>query len=290
MQARKLRYSIAACRRVRSECGRKLHVYTRTTHATPTTRRRNYCCRPRDAADATPATAMAPSFRWLAAALLVATTNAQFPGMPGGPPADARPIFKSGKYLGCTVCKLAVEEIWKEALRLREEAPYKKPSEDMYQDSIQQICDPIKDLGEWVAMYDITQSERGAPLRMEKQEYMCECRRECRTIQKACENIINEHMEDMAESLYKRDAASLEKFSNRVCTKWAEACPSKTPKTYLHPNEHFMPLDEEMWRMRRMQDVINDQAKKHKKQPVQFVDPMQSAYFGDDEDFEPDEL
>ena len=36
--------------------------------------------------------------------------------------------------------------------------------------------------------------------------------------------------------------------------------------------------------------VINDQAKKHKKQPVQFVDPMQSAYFGDDEDFEPDEL
>ena len=64
-------------------------------------------------------------------------------------------------------------------------------------------------------------------------------------------------MEDMAESLYKRDAATLEKFSNRVCTKWAEACPSKTPKTYLHPNEHFMPLDEEMWRMRRMQDVIN---------------------------------
>lgn len=268
----------------------ELHVYTRTTHATPTPRRRNYCYRPRDAADATPATAMAPSFRWLAAALLVATTNAHFPGMPGGPPADARPIFKSGKYLGCTVCKLAVEEIWKEALRLREEAPYKKPSEDMYQDSIAQICDPIKDLGEWVAMYDITQSERGAPLKMEKQEYMCECRRECRTIQKACENIVNEHMEDMAESLYKRDAASLEKFSNRVCTKWAEACPSKTPKTYLHPNEHFMPLDEEMWRMRRMQDVINDQAKKHKKQPVQFVDPMQSAYFGDDEDFEPDEL
>jgi len=246
--------------------------------ATPTTRHQN--------------TAMAPLQRRHLArlALLAAATNAQFPGMPGGPPADARPIFKTGKYLGCTVCKLAVEEIWKEALRLREEAPYKKPSEDMYQDSIQQICDPIKDLGEWVAMYDITQSERGAPLKMEKQEYMCECRRECRTIQKACENIINEHMEDMAESLYKRDASTLEKFSNRVCTKWAEACPSKTPKTYLHPNEHFMPLDEEMWRMRRMQDVINDQAKKHKKQPVQFVDPMQSAYFGDDEDFEPDEL
>ena len=97
---------------------------------------------------------MAPSFRWLAAALLAATATAQFPGMPGGPPADARPIFKTGKYLGCTVCKLAVEEIWKEALRLREEAPYKKPSEDMYQDSIHvvhgdplaQILDRVADL------------------------------------------------------------------------------------------------------------------------------------------------
>ena len=205
LQAKTLRYSIAApqsAQRVRT------HVYTRCDAATTTAPQHSDGSA--DAA-ATPATAMAPSFRWLA--LLAATANAQFPGMPGGPPADARPIFKTGKYLGCTVCKLAVEEIWKEALRLREEAPYKKPREDMYQDSIQQICDPIKDLGEWVAMYDITQSERGAPLSMEKQEYMCECRRECRTIQKACENIVNEHMEDMAESLYKRDAATLEKFS-----------------------------------------------------------------------------
>ena len=163
------------------------HVYTRTTHATPTTRRRNYCYRPRDAADATPATAMAPSF--LAAALLAATATAQFPGMPGGPPADARPIFKTGKYLGCTVCKLAVEEIWKarsstpSSLRLAwRKRPTKSLQKDMYQDSIQQICDPIKDLGEWVAMYDITQSERGAPLKMEKQEYMS---KECRRVESA---------------------------------------------------------------------------------------------------------
>ena len=59
---------------------------------------------------------------------------------------------------------------------------------------------------------------------------------------------------------------------------------------YLHPDEYWMPVDEEMYRMRKMQDVINDQATKYKKQPVQFVDPMQAAFFGDDEDFEPDEL
>ena len=41
--------------------------------------------------------------------------------------------------------------------------------------------------------------------------------------------------------------------------------------------------------MRKMQDHINEQASKYKKQPVQFVDPMQNMYFGDDEDFEPDD-
>ena len=35
---------------------------------------------------------------------------------------------------------------------------------------------------------------------------MSECRRECRTIEKACRYVFDEHREDMAESLYKRDA------------------------------------------------------------------------------------
>ena len=52
--------------------------------------------------------------------------DAQFPGMPGArrPP---RPIFKTASTWAARSAKLAVEEIWKEALRLREEAPYKKP-------------------------------------------------------------------------------------------------------------------------------------------------------------------
>ena len=37
-------------------------------------------------------------------------------------------------------------------------------------------------------------------------------------------------------------------------------------------------------------DVICANAGTYSPMPVQFVDPMQSAYFGDDEDFEPDEL
>ena len=225
----------------------------------------------------------------LACASLVA---AQLPGMPGGPPSEARPIHKSAKMLECTVCKKAAEELWTKAMDLRETAPYKKPSEGMYFDAIVDICNPDKDLGEWITFLDITQSEAGAPLRLEDQEYLGECRRECRTIAKACAGVFDEHREDMAESFYKRDAASLEKFTSRVCNKWAGVCPHKPPKgkPYEHPNEHWMPVDEEMYKMRKMQDMINTQANKYGKQPGQFVDPMASAFFGDDDDFEMPDL
>ena len=233
---------------------------------------------------------MAAARRALLAVCTASFAAAQLPGMPGGPPTEARPVFKSAKLLECTVCKRVADELWKKALDLRETAPYKKPSEDMYFDAITEVCNPDKDLGEWITFLDITQADAGAPLRLEDQEYLGECRRECRTIAKACNTVVEEHREDMAESFYKRDAASLEKFTSRVCNKWAGVCPHKPPKgkPYEHPNEHWMPVDEEMYKMRKMQDMINGQATKYGKQPVQFVDPMQSAFFGDDDDFEPD--
>lgn len=62
-----------------------------------------------------------------------------------------------------------------------------------------------------------------------------------------------------------------------------------------------MPVDEEMYKMKKMQQVINKQAQKYGKQPVQvnassnvadrsraaqFVDPMQNAMFMDEEDYD----
>lgn len=233
--------------------------------------------------------AMAVARRALLAVCAASFAAAQLPGMPGGPPTEARPVFKSAKLLECTVCKRVADELWKKALDLRETAPYKKPSEDMYFDAITEVCNPDKDLGEWITFLDITQADAGAPLRLEDQEYLGECRRECRTIAKACNTVVEEHREDMAESFYKRDASTKEKFANRLCNKWAKVCPAKPlkqKKLYAHPDEYWMPVDEEMYKMRKMQDMINTQANKYGKQPVQFVDPMSSAMFGHDEDDE----
>lgn len=84
------------------------------------------------------------------------------------------------------------------------------------------ICDADSDEGDWIPMYDITQEEKGASVKLDKQEYMGECRRECRTIASACAKVFDEYREDMAELLYKKEPKTLEKFSSRVCTKWAK--------------------------------------------------------------------
>mmetsp|Transcript_6819 Transcript_6819/g.9538 ORF Transcript_6819/g.9538 Transcript_6819/m.9538 type:complete len:228 (-) Transcript_6819:30-713(-) len=198
---------------------------------------------------------------------------------PGGMPMEAKPIYKSAKALECLVCKQATEELWQQV----EDATGKLHEDDL-QDMATALCDPDSDEGEWILFYDVTQAEPGAPLKLERQEYLGECRRECRTIAKACRTVYDEYREDVAEALYKRSVSSLDRLKSRVCNKWANVCPTKPVPNYEHPDEWWMPVDEEMYKMKKMQQMINKQAEKYGKQPVQFVDPMQSAMFMDEED------
>lgn len=66
------------------------------------------------------------------------------------------------------------------------------------------VCDADTDEGDWIPMLDISQAEKGSPLKLEPQEYMGECRRECRTVMHACGKVFDEYREDMAEALYKQ--------------------------------------------------------------------------------------
>lgn len=48
----------------------------------------------------------------------------------------------------------------------------------------------------------------------------------------------------------------------------------------------MMPIiDEEGYKMRRMQHMLNKQAKDHGSQPVQFLDPMGSMFREHDDEF-----
>lgn len=100
------------------------------------------------------------------------------------------------------MCKLATQEMWDQAAKAREVAPGGRLGEDDLQEMASEVCDPDLDGGEWITYYDITQSEPGASIKLEKQEYLGECRRECRTIVHACRGVYDEYREDVAESAH----------------------------------------------------------------------------------------
>lgn len=257
----------------------------------------------------------------VASSTLLRGAHAQ-PPMPGmgadGRPRKAKVVRKDLPYISCGVCKVAMEEVWAIAEQMRETAPYHKVGEEEFQELTFNVCDPDLDEGEWITMYDVVQhipgsgndeedggdldedseeaiaaaagSTAGGRIAVEKQEYVGECRRECRTIQRACNNVLEEFREDLAELLWKRTPDTLEKLSSRVCTKWAKVCPAtKVPPTHERPfDEPWFPLDEDSYKMKRMQSQINRMTEKHSQRPVQFVDPFDDMFGtlreGDDED------
>ena len=180
-------------------------------------------------------------------------------------------IRKDLPYITCQVCKIAMGEVWDIAEQMRKDAPYNRVDEGEFQELTFGICDPDIEEGEWITMYDVVQHggagaaddaaggedggddpdaapaapAAGGRIAVEKQEYVGECRRECRTMQKACNNVFDEHREDLAETLWKRDPNTKEKLTSRVCTKWAKVCPSKpVPADHVRPGARRVVGDE----------------------------------------------
>ncbi|CAK9062609.1 Uncharacterized protein SCF082_LOCUS32581 [Durusdinium trenchii] len=204
-------------------------------------------------------------------------------------------LAKSEPFIACETCKLATAEAWTRVAQKKAERPKVALGEVEIGEVLDSICDPDDDLGEWMTFYDIEQIDDTLSLR--KMEQLGECRRECTTLMHACRAVFDEYREDMTEMLFKhyraegtnqvKRALSAEKFSSRLCTKLSKYCPSKKPPAgFQHRDEKWMPvIDEESYRMRKMQQALNKQSKEGHTQPVQFLDPMGASMFlNEDED------
>eukprot|EP00930_Biecheleria_cincta_P052791 TRINITY_DN38076_c0_g1_i1.p1 TRINITY_DN38076_c0_g1~~TRINITY_DN38076_c0_g1_i1.p1 ORF type:complete len:262 (+),score=44.77 TRINITY_DN38076_c0_g1_i1:60-788(+) len=207
-------------------------------------------------------------------------------------------LAKLEPFLKCSVCKLAVGEAWSQVQKKVSGMPAGKLGEVEVGEILDLACDPDDDSGEWITSYDVVQESPSEALVLEKKESLGECRRECTTIAHACRSVFDEHREDMTEILYKhyrpldssekaeKSTLTADKFISRICTKLSKACPGKgPPQGFKHRDERWMPIiDEDGYKMRKMQHVLNKAAKDGGSQPVQFLDPMGSMFGTDDED------
>ena len=156
--------------------------------------------------------------------------NAQFgaPGAKKGP--VARAVKSDVKYIKCEVCEQLAAAAHGEYVKLRADEG-QKLRETTVIEKMEKMCDVSSTEGDWIITKDL--QEKGTRLRvvdMGKENYG-ECGVECKTIVKACEDILGPRDTDVGEYLFTSDDASdgVKAFQKWLCEEETSACSGKTP-------------------------------------------------------------
>lgn len=145
------------------------------------------------------------------------------------------------KYIRCDVCRTVVEKVLREGERLlskRFEYKSKRKNEFVdfdgegaVQDFIERVCvaDKADGPGEWIKKVDLV--ARGERLQLEEQPDFGHCEQECRTVERACEEVVDAADTDFSEVVYAavRDKTDLEKVQRQICNRVTGFCKTKAP-------------------------------------------------------------
>ncbi|CAM6127275.1 unnamed protein product [Calypogeia fissa] len=195
------------------------------------------------------------------------------------------------KYIKCGVCEEIVKQLHRQVKKMKEKIAPKKLTELEIIDLTENICNIKKEEADWLMYLDIV--EDGPRLKLVEQEEEGECNSECKTIERACEEVMGDHDTDVAEFLY-RGEAQRSALSKLLCKDLSKACvgkPPAVPKDRV-PGEPFVPKpskDAEMAKiMRSMSDMPGAPGMQ-----MYSRDQLQSGGFGmgdeDDEDDDSDD-
>uniref|UniRef100_A0A7S0R519 Saposin B-type domain-containing protein n=1 Tax=Pyramimonas obovata TaxID=1411642 RepID=A0A7S0R519_9CHLO len=182
---------------------------------------------------------------FIALALLIVSSNGMMPGMGGGKKKDKAPAVKSDiKYIKCSVCEEIVKFLHREVKKMRDELPKnKKLAEFDILEMTEKVCDPEKEEGEWITFLDMV--EDGDKIKLVTRERPGKCKKECRTIARACEEIMDSADTELGELLFKGEMQRA-KLSNELCRELSNACSKPAPKVKKDrkPIEEFEEMSE----------------------------------------------
>eukprot|EP00238_Polyblepharides_amylifera_P012386 CAMPEP_0196580438 /NCGR_PEP_ID=MMETSP1081-20130531/28629_1 /TAXON_ID=36882 /ORGANISM="Pyramimonas amylifera, Strain CCMP720" /LENGTH=248 /DNA_ID=CAMNT_0041900301 /DNA_START=257 /DNA_END=1003 /DNA_ORIENTATION=+ len=124
-------------------------------------------------------------------------------------------------------------------------------------EKIEKICDPEKPAGKWITHLDML--EDGKKIKLVEHYQPGKCKKECRTIAKACEEVIGDSDTDLAEALYKGDMQRA-KLQNLLCRDLSDVCtnaPPSVPKS-RKPIEEFVELSDKEVEMQELMATMGD--------------------------------
>jgi hypothetical protein len=169
----------------------------------------------------------------------------------------ARAVKSDVKYIKCQVCETIATALSREASALRD-INAGKLTEAMVLEKVEKVCDPKDEVGEWLVKIDLV--EKGSELRLKHMgaDVFGKCGTECKTMQRACEDIVSDRDTDIAELLFTSPDMKSAGFGDWLCQNTDEsalgACLKKAPalKKDRQKGPPFEPVDKKEIDMQRM--------------------------------------
>lgn len=143
-------------------------------------------------------------------------------------------------YIKCQVCEKLAAELYQQVQKKQAEIAPKKISEYQIIEIAENVCNLKKAEADWILRIDIV--EQGDKLELVEQDSEGQCNSECKTIERACQEVMGYSDTDAAEHLYK-SKPQLDSLVNFLCKDLTKACSTKPPPLPKNrtPGEPFAP-------------------------------------------------
>ncbi|KAK7245513.1 hypothetical protein RIF29_40359 [Crotalaria pallida] len=129
-------------------------------------------------------------------------------------------------YIKCQVCEKLAKELHHQVQKKQAEISPKKISEYQIIEIAENVCNLKKTEADWILRIDIV--EKGDRLELVEEDSEGQCNSECKTIERACQEVIGYSDTDVAEYLYK-SKPDVDSLVNYLCKDLTKACSTKPP-------------------------------------------------------------
>ncbi|EXB38813.1 hypothetical protein L484_027246 [Morus notabilis] len=129
-------------------------------------------------------------------------------------------------YIKCQVCEKVAAQLYHQVQKKQAEIAPKKISEYQIIEIAENVCNLKKAEADWILQIDIV--EQGDRLELAEQGTEGQCNSECKTIERACQEVMGYSDTDVAEYLYKSQP-QIDSLVNYLCKDLTKACSTKPP-------------------------------------------------------------
>ncbi|KAG6555335.1 hypothetical protein Mapa_003378 [Marchantia paleacea] len=187
------------------------------------------------------------------------------------------------KHIKCGVCEEIVKQLTRQVKKRKDKVAPKKLTELDVIILTENICNLKKEEADWLMFFDIV--EKGDKLQLVEHEEEGECNTECRTLERACQEVMGDHDTDVAEFMYKGNVqrAALSKF---LCKDLSKACVGKPPPLPKNrePGPPFSPKPSKDAEMERLMRSMSDMPGAPGMQMFSKEELMKRRFGSEDED------